>query len=207
MSSCGGTKLRAFYFAVVLVVSIGPASATDLALSGRGLGVVQVEPSGVYRAERPGAQTPSKQTSSEATELPLFAAGPADEPEIDVATVDSATTPVSEALKAKIRAIIDFVRDEARSDRDGSKLLASRVRVRCAVKQVVAKRKPLPAALPALMLSQRTTAEPTTVKSTTVEACTVKLIQVRRSTVAETGAEKGKRAFSIELPPLDETAP
>jgi hypothetical protein len=196
--------LKAFYFAVALVVSIGPVSAKDLALSGNGVGVAQAEPSRLYRAEWLAAPTPSKQTPFEETEVPLFAAAPADEPHSG--TVDAATAQISDALKAKIRAIIAFVRDEARPSADGD-LLASRVRVRCAVKQVVEKNKPSLSAMPALMLSERAAAEPTTVRSTTVEACTVKLLQVRRNTVSETGADTGKRTFSIELPPLDETAP
>ena len=205
VSSCGGTKLKAFYVAVALVVSIGPVSAKDLALSGDGVGVAQAEPSRLYRAEWLTAQTPSKPTSSEEAEVPLFAAGADDEP--GPGTDDAAAAQVSDALKSKIRAIIAFVRDEARSGADGSQLLRSRVRVRCAVKQVVAKNKPSLSAMPALMLSERAAAEPTTVSSTTVEACTVKLLQVRRSTVSETDADTGKRTFSIELPPLDETAP
>lgn len=185
-------------------MSIGPVSAKDLALSGNGVGVAQAEPSRLYRAEWLTAQTPSKQTPSEETEVPLFAAAPADEP--DPGTVDADTAQVSDALKAKIRAIIAFVRDEAGSSEDGE-LLARRIRVRCAVKQVVAKNKPSLSAMPALMLSERAAAEPTTASSTTVEACTVKLLQVRRNTVSETGADTDKRTFSFELPPLDETAP
>jgi hypothetical protein len=39
--------------------------------------------------------------------------------------------------------------------------------------------------------------------STTVELCSIKLLQVRRNKPSE----PGKHAYSIELPPLDETAP
>jgi hypothetical protein len=191
-------KLKAFCFAVALVVSIVPASATGLALSERGVHVAQTEPSRLYRAEWLTAQMPAQ-----SVEVPPVTADTLDEPEADPGAVDAATAQISATLKAKIRAIIAFAREEARiTTEDGSKLVGSRIRVRCAVKQVVAKSKPSLSAMPALMLSERAAAEPV-VNSTTVEACTVKLIQVRRSTLPETG----KRTFSFELPPLDETAP
>jgi hypothetical protein len=181
--------LRAFYFAVALVVSIGPAGANELALPGQDVGAAQ--------AIQTPAQTPTNQAPSEEAEAPLFGA----DPQSDFAVADGDAAEISDSLKAKVRTIIAFMRDQARIGAgDGSELVGSRIRVRCASKQVVAKSKPSLSAMPALMLSERAASEPTTVRSTTVEACTLKLIQVHRSTTTETGADAGKRSFAIELP-------
>lgn len=189
--------MRSFYFAVALVASFGPASADGVAFPGRGAEDTQTEPSRLYQAGRVAAETPSKQTSL-GTEPPLAAD--------EAHGGDAASGEVSDALKAKVRAIIAFMRDEASSSKDGE-LLASRIRVRCASKQVVTRKKSSLAATPSLMLSGRATAAPEPANATTVEACTLKLVQVRRGTVPEPSADSGQRDFSFELPPLDEAAP
>jgi hypothetical protein len=182
--------LRAIYFAVALVVSIGPAGANELALPGLDAGVAQA------------AQTPSRQASSEDTKASLFA----EEPRSESAIEDTEAVEISDGLRAKLRAIVELMRDDGTVGADGSELLGSRIRVRCAVKKVVAKSKPSLSATPTLMLSEHAASGQATVSATTMEACTVKLLQVRRSTTAETSADADKRAFSIELPVVGETA-
>lgn len=178
--------MRAFYIAVALVVSFGPAGANDLALSGHDAGVAEA------------AQMPTNQTLSQEAEAPLFAA----DPKFDSAA-DAEGAEISDALKAKVRAIIAFMRKEVSAGADdGSELVGSRIRVRCAAKQVVAERKkPSLTAMPALMLSERAASEDGAATfTTTVEACTLKLLQFRRSSTAETSTDAGTRSFAIELP-------
>jgi len=166
-------------------VSFGPAGANDLALSGHDAGVAEA------------AQMPN-QTLSQEAEAPLFAA----DPKFDSAA-DAEGAEISDALKAKVKAIIAFMRKEVSSGADdGSELVGSRIRVRCAAKQVVAKRKkPSLTAMPALMLSERAASEDGAATfTTTVEACTLKLLQFRRSSTAETSTDAGTRSFAIELP-------
>ncbi len=170
-------------------MSIGPAGANELALPGPGAGVAQA------------AQTPSRQASSEETKASLFA----EEPRSESATEDTETIEISDGLRAKIHAIVELLRDDGQTGADGSELLGSRIRVHCAVKKVVAKRKPSLSATPALMLSEHAASGQATIRATTMEACTVKLLQVRRTT-EEASADTGKRAFSIELPVVGETA-
>jgi hypothetical protein len=181
--------LKAFYIAVALVVSFAPVSANDLVLSGHDARVAEA------------AQTPTNHTLSEEAEAPLFAA----DPKIDA---DAEGAEISDALKAKVKAIIAFMRKEVSSGADdGTELVGSRIRVRCAAKKVVAKqRKPSLTAMPALMLSERATPEdaPATF-TTTVEACTLKLLQFRRSSTAETSTDAGNSSFAIELPANEPT--
>jgi hypothetical protein len=182
--------LKAFYVAFALIVTIGPVSANGLSLSGRSVEVAQTEPSRLYRAEWLSAHARSYEA-----EAPLLASGAHGEPDADIGAADAAEDQLSADLKAKIRAIIAVAREEVHTTSNGSRLLRSRVRVSCSVRQVVAKRKPSLAATPALMLSERAGAQPTRVAST-LEACTIKLLQIRRSE----STEPAKREFSIELP-------
>ncbi len=191
--------MKALYFAVALLVSIGPASANGLSLSGPSVHIAQTEPSRLYRAEWLAANVPSQEI-----EVPLSAASASTAlaPQAEPGTVDAATAQISATLKAKIRAIVAFAREEVRNTPDGSKVVASRIRVRCAVKQIVAEQKPSLSAMPALMLSERAAAEPTRVSST-VEACSIKLVQVRRNS----GPDPGKRNYEVTLPPVEDVAP
>ena len=182
--------MKAFYVAFALIVTIGPVSANGLSLSGRSVEVAQTEPSRLYRAEWLSAHARSYEA-----EAPLLASGAHGEPDADIGAADAAEDQLSADLKAKIRAIIAVAREEVHTTSNGSRLLRSRVRVSCSVRQVVAKRKPSLAATPALMLSERAGAQPTRVAST-LEACTIKLLQIRRSE----STEPAKREFSIELP-------
>jgi hypothetical protein len=178
--------LKAFYVAVALVVSFGPAGANDLASPGHDAGVAEA------------AQMPTNQTLSEEAEAPLFAA----DPKFD-SVAEAESGEISDALKAKVKAIIAFMRKEVSSGvDDGTELVGSRIRVRCAAKKVVAKqKKPSLAAMPALMLSERATSKDTPASfTTTVEACTLKLLQFRRSSTAETSTDAGDRSFAMELP-------
>ncbi len=172
-------KLRAFFSAVALIVLIAPINATELAAPEDGVEAAQIEP--------------SRQNAIQDVEAPLLTAS-ADGQEVD--TGDQ----ISAALKAKISAIIAFAREEARNTAVGSQILRSRIRVRCSVRQIVAKPKPSLTAAPALMLSERAAGEATAV-STTLEACTIKLLQVRRKETSE----PAERNFSIELPSLEGT--
>jgi hypothetical protein len=191
--------LKALYFAVAFVVSIGPASANGLALSGRNVHVAQTEPSRLYRA-----QVLSTLARSEEAELPISVStavttsGEQEEP----GAADAATAEISASLKAKIRAIVAFARQEVRNAPDGSKVVASRIRVRCAVKQIVEEDKASLAAAPALLLSQPAAAEPARVSST-LEACSIKLVQVRRNG----GTDTGKRNYEVTLPPVEDATP
>ncbi len=189
-------KLKAFYLAFALVVSIGPASATGLSPSDGGINIAQTDISHLFRDDRPSANVPAQDI-----EVPLFTARSVDEPGADPGGADAATAQISDALKAKIRAIVAFARQQARNAPDGSQILRSRIRVRCAAKQVVAKRVPSTSATPALLQSERP-AEPELIAST-VEICSIKLLQLRRNTPSE----PPKRSFEVTLPPLDAISP
>ncbi len=188
-------KLKAFYLAVAFVVSIGPASANGLSESGRSVHVAQSGISRLYQDEWLSAHTRSYET-----EVPLLRAKTLDDVQVDP-RVEAATAQISAALKAKIRAIVAFARQQVRNTTDGSQVLRSRIRVRCAAKQVVAKRAPSLSTMPALMLSERA-AEPQLIAST-VELCSIQLLQLRRNTPSE----PRKRAFEVTLPSLDEVSP
>jgi hypothetical protein len=187
--------LKAFYLAVAFVVSIGPASANGLSLSGHSVHVAQSDVSRHYQAEWFSAHTRSYQT-----EVPLLTAKTLDDAQVDP-RVDAASAQISAALKAKIRAIVAFARQQVRNTTDGSRVLRSRIRVRCAAKQVVAKRAPSLSRTPALMLSERA-AEPQLIADT-IEMCTVKLLQLRRNTPSE----PRKRPFEVTLPSPSEISP
>jgi hypothetical protein len=190
---------KAFYAALALAMSIAPASANELASSGPSMQVAQTEPSRLYHAEW---LIPYRQfQGADATHV---AAGAFDEPQQGAAAsdVEAATAQVSATLKAKIRAIVAFARAEAARSQEGSQLLRNRIAVRCAVRQIQAKREASLTDTPSLLEPAGVDAETAPV-STTVELCSIKLLQVRRNTPSE----PGKHAYSIELPPLDETAP
>jgi hypothetical protein len=192
--------LKAIVLALAFVVSIGTANAKELILSKRSVHVAQTDTSRLYRAE-----WISGYARSPDTELSQVATSSLDEPEAQSPDDgDAIASQLSEALKAKVRAIVAFARQEERQQADdGSRILRSRIRVRCAVKQVVAERKPSLTATPALLLSQRATSgEPNLIKST-VEVCTVKLLQVRSSA----SSDRGTREFTLTLPPLEESTP
>jgi hypothetical protein len=194
-------KLKAIVLALAFVVSIGTANAKELILSKRSVHVAQTDTSRLYRAEWIAgySQTPE-------TELSQVATSSLDEPDAAPSEeAEAAASQLSDTLKAKVRAIVAFARQEAQQQtEDGSRVLRSRIRVRCSAKQVVvAQRKASLNATPALLLSQRAASEePTAVKST-LEVCTVKLLQLRSNALPDGGT----REFEITLPPLEETAP
>jgi hypothetical protein len=193
-------KLKAFYVALALTVTIGPASANGLALYGHQVNVAETEPSRLYRAEWLSSHTQMQDARPHGADAPMLASGARNEAQADTGEAEAASDQISATLKAKIRAIIAVAREEPRSSADKARLLRSRIQVRCSVREVVARREPALPSVPALMLSQSADSEPARVTST-VEACTIKLLQVHRSETAE----PVRRDFTLQLPPLGET--
>jgi hypothetical protein len=172
--------LKALQSAIALLLLAGPIGATQAAESGEG----------VVLQERALTQDLAEQE-------------PADRHSPDE-TTDAAADKISAPLKAKIRAIIAFLSEEAGNPSpDGTELLRSRVRVHCSVRHVMAKPKTKPSlnAAPAALLG-RDAREPKAA-SATLEACTIKLLQVR----ASRPSQPAKREFSIELPQPGESTP
>lgn len=193
-------KLKAIVLALAFVVSIGTANAKEFVVSNRSVQVAQTDTSRLYRAEWISSYARSRNA-----ELSHVASGSLDEPQAQPPDEagDATASQLSEALKAKVRAIVAFARQEVQQADDGSRLVRSRIRVRCSVKHVVAERNPSLNATPALLLSQHAAGgEPNLVKST-VEVCTVKLIQVRSTA----SPDSGTREFTLTLPPLEESTP
>jgi hypothetical protein len=193
--------LKAIVLALAFVVSIGTANAKEFVVSNRSVQVAQTDTSRLYRAEWISSYVRSRDA-----ELSHVATSSLDEPQAQppVEAGDATASQLSEGLKAKVRAIDAFARQEVQQQADdGSRLLRSRIRVRCSVKHVVAERNPSLNATPALLLSQHATSgEPNVIKST-VEVCTVKLIQVRSTA----SPDSGTREFTLTLPPLEESTP
>jgi hypothetical protein len=168
-------KLKALYSAVALILFAGPVGATQPAASS--------EREGVFAQEQ---DLPQDHTERSA------AAG----------ISDAAADEISAALKAKIRAIIAFMREETHNTSGSTKLLRSRIHVHCSARHITVKRKPSLTAAPALLLEQQTASERTPI-STMLEACTIKLLQIRRTEPPE----PAKREFSVELPSPRGTTP
>jgi hypothetical protein len=169
----GGMKLKALYSAVALILLAGPVGAAQPTSSERASVFAQEEALPKNHAESRSAAGTS------------------------AATVDE----ISAALRAKVRAIIAFLRDDTHDALDDTKTLHSRIRVYCSVRHVTKKPKPSLTAAPALLLEQA--ASDTAPVTVMLEGCTIKLLQIRSTEPPR----PAKRAFSIGLPPAGEDTP
>jgi hypothetical protein len=164
-------KLKALQSAVALLLLAGPVSATQPTSPERGGAFVREALPQDHLDQDRNDRLASDPVASEAAEE------------------------ISAALEAKIRAIIAYMREDAHNASDSTKVLRSRIRVRCSVRQIIAKPKASLTAAPAVLSEQAASA--------TLEACTIKLLQLRSS--GPPGP--AKREYSVELPAPAQTAP
>jgi hypothetical protein len=172
------------------VASVAPAGAGELSLAPRPVQVNEAQASRLYHAEwlavyaRSGPREGTGYVQSQ------------EAPHYTLSALDAAPA----AIKGRLRALVERVKDELRRAGVDPRKVRSHLSVRCTIKYATVKRA-LPAApMPALARSGQAAGATSVVRTALKEACALRLTLSPRT--AQHMEEK--RSYSIALPSLQE---